>query len=79
MNTTETYPNPSDGLFNIKLSQHPENYKQINIYDIYGNKVFHKDNIYEHVITIDFSDKHGIYIIEFILLDKIEFSRIIVK
>ena len=43
MNTTETYPNPSDGLFNIKLSQHPENYKQINIYDIYGNKVFHKE------------------------------------
>ncbi|WP_299063598.1 T9SS type A sorting domain-containing protein [uncultured Polaribacter sp.] len=59
------YPQPSSGLFNIKLNK--ENiYQKLVIYDMLGNIYYKTDISNQSLISIDLKDvKKGIYLIKF--------------
>jgi Leucine-rich repeat (LRR) protein len=54
-NTISLYPNPSNGIFNLDLSKLPENYTNLEVYDILGKKIQEQKLLTQKGIIINIS------------------------
>ena len=55
-NTISLFPNPSNGFFNLDLSKLPENYTNLEVYDVLGKKVHEQKLISQKNIIINISN-----------------------
>jgi hypothetical protein len=77
MQGTHIFPNPTDGIINIKFKN--SEYRTIELIDIYGKKIFHESTS-EQFVNLDISMfPSGIYLLKTNSKNVLEFSKIILK
>lgn len=73
------HPNPNYGYFQIKLPISSKECKQIQIFNMYGNIIYHINNPENHIFDVDIPRKHGLYVVKFFMPDKVEIKRFIIN
>ena len=77
--TSEVYPNPNNGSFNIKFGNITPN--KVIVLDMLGKIVYQKNisNNYDELLKVNLGDKSkGIYIVQLQYADKVEQHKIVV-
>ena len=75
------YPNPTNGIFKIQANSHqPLVISQIEIYNVFGEKVYTTNNELINHSTIDISDQpNGIYFLNILSNNKLFSKKIIIQ
>lgn len=73
------HPNQNNGNFQIKLHISSKACKQIQIFDKYGNLIYHINNPENNIFDINIPRKHGLYVAKCLIHDKIEIKRFIIN
>ena len=72
------YPNPSNGIFNVKLNAGKAENVTVSVFDITGKLVYKKALQNEHTFSVDISDKaNGAYVLKVQLGDNHSQMRIV--
>ena len=72
------YPNPSNGIFNVKLSAVPSDKVSLSVVDIAGKLVVLKEYENTQLFSLDISDKaNGTYLLKITIGDKSSQLRIV--
>jgi hypothetical protein len=72
------YPNPSNGIFNVKLNAGKADNVTVSVFDIAGKLVYRKELDNAHTFSVDISDKaNGTYVLKVQLGDSHSQMRIV--
>lgn len=75
---TELYPNPSKGDFFLLLDGH-EPGMEVTIYDINGNPVYTKNDIYDDRVAFQLQLNPGLYLVSINRGDNVETLKLVIK
>ncbi len=72
------YPNPSNGIFKVKLNDNQVDYVTVSIYDISGKLVYIKEQVKTNIFDVDISDKaNATYLLKVQIGDKVSQMSIV--
>ena len=72
------YPNPSNGIFKVKLNDNQADFVSVSIYDISGKLVYIKEQVNTNNFDVDISDKaNATYLLKVQIGDKVSQMSIV--